>query len=52
MEPVREIPPNQIMKINGNSSIRKIKLKDFLKAVKAIRPSVSQQTLLEYKVWH
>ena len=52
MEPVREIPPNQILKIKGESAIRSINLQDFMKALRNIRPSVSKQSLLEYAIWH
>ena len=52
MEPVREIPANQLLAIKGESSIRKVKLKDFIKALKTIRPSVSKASLMEYSMWH
>jgi SpoVK/Ycf46/Vps4 family AAA+-type ATPase len=52
MGPIREIPPNKIMTIKGESSLRKIKLNDFRKALHAIKPSVSKASLLEYAMWH
>lgn len=52
MEPVREIPPNQIMKIKGEQSIRPIILQDFIKALRNMQPSVSKQSLMEYAMWH
>jgi SpoVK/Ycf46/Vps4 family AAA+-type ATPase len=52
MEPLREIPPNQIMQLKGAHSIRKVMFKDFEKALKNIRPTVSNQSLREYADWH
>ncbi|CDW78790.1 vps4 oligomerisation domain containing protein [Stylonychia lemnae] len=52
MEPIRELPAGQLMKIKNASQIRKVNKRDFEKAFRLIQPSVSQQSLLEYKVWH
>jgi SpoVK/Ycf46/Vps4 family AAA+-type ATPase len=34
MEPVREIPPHEIMKIRNANQVRKVKLRDFEKAIR------------------
>ena len=52
MEPVREIPPSQIMNIKNINKIRPIMLRDFERALISIRPSVSNQSLREYYEWH
>lgn len=35
MQPVREIPPDQLMQLKDNSEIRKLAVKDFESAVKS-----------------
>ena len=51
MEPVREISPEKILTSKA-SNIRKVRLSDFEKALRVVRPSVSKQSILEYGLWH
>jgi SpoVK/Ycf46/Vps4 family AAA+-type ATPase len=45
MEPVREIPPHEIMKIRNANQVRKVKLRDFEKAIRNNQPSVSKASI-------
>ena len=45
MEPVREIPPHEIMKIRNVNQVRKVKLRDFEKAIRNNQPSVSKASI-------
>lgn len=47
MEPVRELDPAQVANFSGK--IRKLQLKDFEKAMKTVRPSVSRTQLRRYE---
>jgi SpoVK/Ycf46/Vps4 family AAA+-type ATPase len=51
MQPVRELPPEDILKIKDNSEIRKLCLDDFKKAVQSQPPSVSKHSLQEFERW-
>ena len=51
MEPIREIPPHKLMQLKGNG-VRKVMYQDFEKAFRAIRPSVSHESIEEYHNWH
>ena len=45
MEPVREIPPQQMMKIKNSGDVRKVMLRDFEKALRNNHPSVSKASI-------
>ena len=47
MEPVREIPPHEIMKIKNANRVKKIKLRDFEKSIRNNHPSISKASILE-----
>ena len=50
MGPVRDINPSRMRDIN-KSDIQPVKLIHFEQAIQKCRPSVSKQTLLEFKQW-
>jgi SpoVK/Ycf46/Vps4 family AAA+-type ATPase len=51
MFPVRELAPEDLLKLKDSSAIRKIGLEDFKNAVKNFAPSVSKQTIKEFDNW-
>ena len=51
MVPVRELEPGSILNMN-KEDIRPVKLKDFEKSIRIIRPSVSAKSIQEYTNWH
>jgi len=51
MTPVREIPTEELMKMEDTSKIRGIEVKDFKSAMKVIVPSVSNATMHEFDQW-
>jgi len=51
MHPIRELPPDQILKIKDTSSIRKLSVDDFKKAVSSQPPSVSKHSIKEFDDW-
>ncbi len=52
MEPIRELPAGDLLRLQNCNQIRKVSYSDFEKAVRTIRPSVSKQTIAEYEIWH
>ena len=51
MQPIRELPPDQILHIKDSSAIRKLQVNDFEKASKSCAPSVSNHTIQEFDNW-
>ena len=51
MNPVREIPTEQLLEIKDMKDIRGINIDDFKKAMKDIVPSVSKSTLDTFENW-
>ena len=51
MFPVRELNPDELLKIKDSTSIRKLNVGDFESAVKSFAPSVSKSTIQEFDNW-
>ena len=51
MQPVRELPPDQLLQIKDSSAIRPLHVSDFEKAIKSQPPSVSKSTIVEFDNW-
>ena len=51
MFPIRELNPDDLLKIKDSSSIRKLAVKDFEDATKSFAPSVSKATIQEFDKW-
>lgn len=50
MGPIRELTTAQL-KVIDQKDIRQINEQDYIKALKIIKPSVSQQNLIKYNTW-
>lgn len=51
MQPVRELNPDDLLKIQDKNQIRKLTVADFEKATKSVAPSVSKHTIQEFDNW-
>ena len=51
MQPVRELPPDELLKIKDKNAIRPLKVSDFEQAIKSQTPSVSASTIKEFDDW-
>lgn len=51
MQPVRELPPDELLKIKDKNAIRPLKVSDFEIAIKNQAPSVSASTIKEFDDW-
>ena len=51
MIPLREIPPEELINLQGTDSIRPIGLEDFRASLRTNAPSVSRATIEEFDEW-
>ena len=51
MQPVREIPTEQLLQIKDMSEIRPLEFRDFEQGAQRVAPSVSKHTLEELDRW-
>ena len=51
MIPLREIPADQLMNMQGTDGLRPISLEDFRKSLQTNAPSVSNETIEEFAEW-
>ena len=51
MFPIRELNPDELLKLESKDKIRKLNVQDFAKAVKSFAPSVSKHTIKEFDDW-